>query len=166
LIYIHQNDNKDCHSFATETLNNQELIDYMRTSFLFWSCSKNLPEGLKVFKALKAKRCPFLGIILLKNARMTLVSRIEGPINAAELMIELTRVTAENEGELNVVRMEREQRAQNQLLRQQQDQAYMESLKADKEKARKKQEIEEAKRMAEELEKKKLEEEKARANVI
>lgn len=130
-----------------------------------WACSKNLPEGRKVYTALKARRCPFLGVIVLRHSRMNLVTRIEGPIQAAELLLQLATIVAENDVELVAARHDREQRSQNQLIREQQDQAYQESLKVDREKARKRQEIEEAKRKEQDLEKLKKDEEEARINV-
>ena len=166
VVYLHQNDNKDCHTFASETMTNQDLVDYLNNTVLFWSCSKNLPEGHKVYNALKAKRCPFIGVIVFKNSRMTLVSRIEGPIPAGELMLQLSNLFNEYEHDLVEARLERETRSQNQLIRQQQDQAYEESLKADREKQRKKQEEERLKREAEELELKRIEEEKQREKNI
>lgn len=149
----------------SETFKNPDLIEYLRNNFITWGCSKNLPEGRKVFNALKARRCPFLGVIVLRNSRMNLVTRIEGPISAAELLLQLANIVSENEPELVAARHDREQRNQTQLIRQQQDQAYEESLKLDREKARKKQEQAEAERRAEELEKQKQEEELTRINV-
>lgn len=35
---------------------------------------------LSVSRALKAARYPFLGVIVLRNSRMTVVQRIQGPI--------------------------------------------------------------------------------------
>lgn len=159
VVYLHQNDNKDCHSFASETMTNQDLVEYLNNTVLFWSCSKNLPEGHKVYTALKAKRCPFIGVIVCKNSRMTLVSRIEGPIPAGELMLQLSNLYNEHEHDLVSARHDREVRSQNQLIRQQQDEAYLESLQKDREKQRKKQEEERLKREAEELELKRKEEE-------
>lgn len=132
---------------------------------MFWSCSKNLPEGRKVFNGLKAKRCPFLGVIVLKNSRMTLVSKIEGPISTDELILQLHNVIAENEADLVATRVDRETLSANQLIRQQQDQAFLESLKVDQEKAKKKKEAEEAAKAALELEKRREEEEKEREAV-
>ena len=114
---------------------------------------------------MKAKRCPFLGVIVLKGSRMTLVSRIEGPIGSGELILQLENLIMEHEAELVTVRHEREQRAQDQLLRQQQDQAYLESLRMDQEKQQRKREQEEAKRKAEEDERLRQEEERNKANV-
>jgi FAS-associated factor 2 len=166
LIFIHQNDNKDSHLFASETLPNPELIEFINNTFIFWSCSKNLPEGQKVYNALKARRCPFLGVIVLKHARSTLVSKIEGPITAAELMLQLNNLIAENEHDLVVARLDRDERSQTQLLRQQQDEAYLESLKIDQEKSNQKQLLAEEMRIAQELEKQKIAEEKTRENNI
>jgi FAS-associated factor 2 len=165
MVYLHQNDNKDCNTFATETMTNPDLVEFLNNSVLFWSCSKNLPEGHKVFNALKAKRCPFIGVIVYKHSRMTLVSKIEGPITAAELMLQMSNLIAEHEHDLIVARNDREQRSQTQLLRQQQDEAYLESLKQDREKQRKKQQEEMAKKQEQELELKRQEEEIARENV-
>ena len=149
----------------SETMTNPDLIEYLRNSVIFWGCSKNLPEGLKVYNALKVKRCPFLGVIVHKNSRMTLISKIEGPVTAAELMLQLSGLIAEHEQDLVVARFEKEQRNQTQLLRQEQDQAYQESLKADREKARKKQEQEEAKRRLEQLEQQKINDQLAQEKV-
>ena len=66
VVYLHQTDNQDCVKFATETMTSPDLIEYLRTSVIFWACSKNLPEGQKVYNALKARRCPFLGLIVYR----------------------------------------------------------------------------------------------------
>lgn len=142
------------------------MTEYLRNNFLFWACSKNLPEGHKVFNAVKARRCPFIGAIVLRNSRMTLVSKIEGPISAAELMIQLSTIVAENEPELIAARLDREQLTQNQLIREQQDHDYLESLRLDREKAKKKQDIEEEKRKVQELERQMQEDEIAKQTVI
>ena len=94
------------------------------------------------------------------------MSKIEGPIAADELMLQLHNMIAENEADLVAVRVDRETLSANQLIRQQQDQAFLESLKVDQEKEKKKKEAEEAARAAKELEKRREEEEKAREAVI
>lgn len=145
-----------------ETLRNKDVINFINDTFIFWSCSKDLPEGYRVFNALKARRCPFLGVIVYKQSRMTLVARIEGPVKSDELVVQLSNIVAENNHDLSIARLTRDQRAQDQELRKQQDEAYLESLKADKEKERKKQEQLEAQKRAELEEKQKMENEKQR----
>lgn len=166
VVYLHQFDNQDCTKFATESMTNPDLIEYFRANVIFWACSKNLPEGLKVYNALKARRTPFLGLIVYKGARMTLVSKIEGPISAPELLVQLSQLISDNEADLVVARADKAERNMNQLIRQEQDQAYELSLKADREKAKLKKEQEEARLNAEKLEKQRLDEEVARENAI
>ena len=96
---------------------------------------------------------------------MTLVSKIEGPISAAELLVQLAQLMSDNEADLVVARADKEERSMTQLIRQEQDQAYEQSLQADREKARLKREQEEARLNAEKLERQRREEEVARENV-
>jgi len=146
-------------------MSSPDLIQFLQANAVFWACSKNLPEGQKVFNALKARRCPFLGVVVYKRARMTLVSKIEGPVSAAELLLQLNAIFSENEAELIVARQEKEERNETQLIRQMQDQAYEESLKVDREKARLRKEKEEAQLMEERIEKERLEKQIASENV-
>jgi len=97
---------------------------------------------------------------------MTLVARIEGPAKSEELITQLGNIVADNGYDLSIERLNREQRAQDQELRKQQDEAYLESLKADKEKERKKQEQLEAQKRAELEEKQKIENEKQKEIVL
>lgn len=167
LVYIHQNDHTDSTRFASETMSNTEVIDYLsRARIMVWACSKDLPEGRKVFGALKARGCPFLGVICQQHSRMSLVTRIEGPISAGELVRQLSACVSENEAELVAARADREVRNQTQLIRQQQDEAYEESLRIDREKARRKQELEEQARRERDAERLKQEEEEARIRAI
>ena len=53
---------------------------------------------------------------------------------ASELCTRLTRLLNDNEASLIAARTDREERSFNQSLRDEQDQAYLESLKADQEK--------------------------------
>ena len=67
---------------------------------------------------------------------MTVVQRIEGPVQPVDLIERLTRVMNDTESFLVAMRHEREQRSQANTLRQQQDVAYEESLRQDQEKVR------------------------------
>ena len=65
---------------------------------------------------------------------MTVVAKIEGNISSSQLMDRMTRCMADNEASLISERADREERSFNQTLREEQDRAYEESLKADQEK--------------------------------
>lgn len=97
---------------------------------------------------------------------MSLVLRIEGPITTGDLTRQLASCVTENEAELVTARLDREQLTQNQLIRQQQDAAYQESLRADREKAQRKREQEEAAKRERDAERQKQEEEEARIKVF
>ena len=62
--------------------------------------------------------------------------RIEGLIPRTEVIIRLRDAMMDNEGELVVERTERLRRQEDQQLREAQDQAFQESLAADREKER------------------------------
>jgi FAS-associated factor 2 len=103
---------------------------------LFWACSIDKPEGYRVSQALRENSYPFLALIVLRFNRMTVVSRIEGPIDAQGLIARLRALMDSYEETLLAARLEREERSFNQTLREQQDVAYQESLRADQEKER------------------------------
>lgn len=166
VVYLHQNENPDCITFANDTMTSPDLIQFLHSNVVFWACSIDLAEGQKVQTALRAKRCPFLGIIVYKHSRMTLVSKVEGPVSAAELMVQLAQLFSENEAELIVGRRDKEERNETQMIRRMQDVAYEESLKVDREKARLKKQGEEAKLKADRMEQARIEKEAQTENEI
>lgn len=93
------------------------------------------------------------------------IIRIEGDSDPESVLARLHQGVADNEAFLVAERQDRLERSMTQTLRQQQDLAYEESLRADQEKERKKKEEKEKKRL-EEVEKQRLEdEEKSRREV-
>uniref|UniRef100_A0A3B4U5F4 FAS-associated factor 2 n=1 Tax=Seriola dumerili TaxID=41447 RepID=A0A3B4U5F4_SERDU len=123
-------------------------------------------------QALRENTYPFLAMIMLKDRKMTVVGRLEGLIQPEDLINQLTFIMDANQTYLMSERLEREERNQTQVLRQQQDEAYLASLRADQEKDRKKREEQEQRRqeeekvrqsaLAEERRRRTLEEEKER----
>lgn len=84
--------------------------------------------------------------------KMMIMGRLEGDCSAAELLRRLRTIVTDNEVWLNQARAERLERSFTQSLRQQQDEAYELSLKADQEKERRRQEELAEVRKAEEAE--------------
>ncbi|XP_074656452.1 FAS-associated factor 2-like [Tubulanus polymorphus] len=140
LVYLHGDDHEDTAGFCRATLSNDDVVEFINTSMLFWACNTNSPEGYRVSQALRENTYPFLALIVLRQNKMTVIARIEGPVGPEEFVNKLTRVMNDNEASLLTARAEREERSFNQSLREQQDAAYLESLKADQEKERKKRE--------------------------
>uniref|UniRef100_A0A8C8C712 UBX domain-containing protein n=1 Tax=Oncorhynchus tshawytscha TaxID=74940 RepID=A0A8C8C712_ONCTS len=139
------------------TLCTEEVLTFLNTRMLFWACSTSRPEGYRVSQALRENTYPFLAMIMLKDRKMTVVGRLEGLIQSEDLLNQLTFIMEANQTYLMSERLEREERNQTQVLRAQQDEAYLESLRADQEKDRRKRE---------EQEKVQAEEEKVRQTVL
>ena len=90
--------------------------------------------------ALKATTYPFMALIALQSSlssstpAMAMIDRIEGPAHPEELITQV-KMAMDRHGEvLNRLRNERNQREMERKLRDDQDKAYRESLKADQEK--------------------------------
>ncbi|PIO29819.1 hypothetical protein AB205_0118100 [Aquarana catesbeiana] len=150
LVYLHGEDHQDSDEFCRNTLCTSEVSQFINSRMLFWACSTNKPEGFRVSQALRENTYPFLAMITLKDRRMTVVGRLEGLIQPQDLINQLTFIMDANQTYLVSERLEREERNQTQVLRQQQDEAYLASLRADQEKERKKREKQEQKRREEE----------------
>jgi FAS-associated factor 2 len=160
--------------FPREILCSDVFVNFLNTNMLLWACNTSSPEGYRVSQALREHAYPFLAVIVLRDNKMSVVARIEGHVTGSQELIErLEQVMAENESSLVTARAERAERSFNQSLRQQQDEAYLESLRADQEKEKKrreekeKQELEELKQrqVKEEEEQKFLQKEEKKSNL-
>uniref|UniRef100_A0A667GRX4 FAS-associated factor 2 n=1 Tax=Lynx canadensis TaxID=61383 RepID=A0A667GRX4_LYNCA len=104
--------------------------------FIFMEMITRTLMSSVVSQALRENTYPFLAMIMLKDRRMTVVGRLEGLIQPDDLINQLTFIMDANQTYLVSERLEREERNQTQVLRQQQDEAYLASLRADQEKER------------------------------
>lgn len=154
LIYLHDSEGTDTELFCRDTLSSANVTRYINQNFLFWGCSVKSDEGRRTLNAIKANYYPFLAVLVLKENRMTIVGRLEGYSDPGLLVQRLTSVV--NEFEINLVsaRADRFEASINRSLRNQQDEAFMESLRADQEKERRR----EQQRLAQEAERKRVEE--------
>ncbi|KAJ9584534.1 hypothetical protein L9F63_021144 [Diploptera punctata] len=132
LVYLHCEDHQDTANFCRFTLPDPEVISYINTNMLFWACSVTTSEGYRVSQALRENGYPFLAVIVLHDSRMTVVGRLEGPVEPRELIVRLRTIVSDNEVALIAARAERFQRKSvdprnfsTRRLRQQQDQAYL-----------------------------------------
>ncbi|GFY66299.1 FAS-associated factor 2 [Trichonephila inaurata madagascariensis] len=166
LVYLHGDDHQDTDEFCRTVLRGAEVVNFINSSFLFWACSVNSPEGYRVSQALRENTYPFLAVIVLRDNQMTVVARLEGPTDPDVLIRRLRLIMNDNEASLIAARLERQERSMTQTIRQQQDEAYKESLKADQEKERRKREEQEVKAQQEREERNKLLEEQKRKEDI
>lgn len=156
LVYLHKDEAQNIDQWCRNTLGNLEVVRYINVHTLFWACNVQSGEGYKVAEALKSGSYPFLAIIVLKDNRMTIVGRMEGTPSPSDLIPRLQTIIEHNEINLIQARQERAERSAAQSLRQQQDQAYEESLRADQEKDRRREEERKAREEQEAREKEQL----------
>lgn len=166
LVYLHGEDHQDTNEFCRTVLCDTDVVNFVNSTFLFWACSVNSPEGYRVSQALRENTYPFLAVIVLRDNRMTVVARLEGPTEPEVLIRRLRLIMTDNEASLIAARLERHERTVNQNIRRQQDEAYKESLKADQEKERKRREEQELKDRQEMEERNKILEEQKRKEDI
>lgn len=88
-------------------LSNARVVTYVNTNFFFWGCSVKSGEGGRVVQLYKSSHYPYLAVVVLKDNRMTIVSRMEGFCDANTLMDRLVSVVAEYEINLVQARADR-----------------------------------------------------------
>ncbi|KAF9167682.1 hypothetical protein DFQ26_003646 [Actinomortierella ambigua] len=167
-VYLHSVEHDATDKFCRETLANNELNAYLRSNnYLVWGGNVEETEPFQVSQTLQTVRYPFIGVIGLSQgssgssaAKMVLIDRIEGPSTAQQIIQRLTQLQASHAAVLTRLRAERREREMARELRQQQDDAYQQSLLADREKAQK------AREAAKAAERERLEQERQEAERV
>ncbi|XP_074615896.1 FAS-associated factor 2-like [Acropora palmata] len=166
LIYLHSSEHQDTEEFCRSTMTNEGFKEYVNGNMLFWAANVKSSEGYRVSRAVREATYPFLALICLRDNRMTVVGRMEGILTVDDYISRLARLIADNEALLVAARVDRQERTQAQQLREEQDEAYLESVRADQEKERKKREEEDKKRQEEEARRRKEEAKRNREHSI
>lgn len=105
-------------------------------------------------------------VVGLRWNKMIIMGRLEGDCSAEELLRRLKTIVTDNELWLSQARAERLERSFTQSLRQQQDEAYEVSLRADQEKERRRQEkLEEEQKVQAAIDAEKRAEEEKKQNI-
>lgn len=122
-----------------ETLTDVELLDFLHHhQVLTWGGNIRYTEAFQVSNTLQATTYPFLAIIALQQTagsyKMSVIDRIEGPVSASSIIRRFNSVIARIGHSLDDLRAERARQEYERRLRQEQEQAYRESLKADQRK--------------------------------
>lgn len=94
-------------SSLRSTLSDVSLMEYVNSNMVFWGCCVTSPEGYRVSQALRENSYPFLALVVLRDGRMAVVGRLEGPATPENLMQRLQVIVRENEAHLVVARAER-----------------------------------------------------------
>ncbi|KAK4511466.1 jun-like transcription factor [Mucor velutinosus] len=139
LVILCSEEHDDNNAFCRETLTDVELLDFLhQKQVICWAGNVRYTEAYQVSNTLQATTYPFLAIIALQQtngtSKMSVVDRMEGPLSASSIMRRFDSVIARIGHSLDHLRAERAQRETERRLRQEQDQAYRESLNADQRK--------------------------------
>eukprot|EP01104_Vermistella_antarctica_P001439 TRINITY_DN1148_c0_g1_i1.p2 TRINITY_DN1148_c0_g1~~TRINITY_DN1148_c0_g1_i1.p2 ORF type:complete len:496 (+),score=96.52 TRINITY_DN1148_c0_g1_i1:2245-3732(+) len=139
LLYIHSDLHQDTPAFCRNVLSNRAVIDYMDNNFLCWGGSISYKEGFKVSNMLGAPTFPFIAIIN-PIGRVQVVERIQGIQTSEQLLNKLVSAIDNQSTALVAAQADRQEVTTNRTIREEQDVAYEESLRADQERERRERE--------------------------
>ncbi|KAJ3412089.1 FAS-associated factor 2 [Chytridiales sp. JEL 0842] len=166
LVILNSSDHDDTPEFNRNTLTSTHLISFLQEkNFLIWAGDIRDLEAFLVSDTLEVTQYPFVCLISPENSKMVKVRNIEGLRSAEELVDILRRNTNRLDGNLASIRAEKQRQEQARIIREQQEQAYAASLRADQEKENRAREEKERleREKQEELRKKQAREEKIEA---
>ncbi|KAJ3268694.1 FAS-associated factor 2 [Terramyces sp. JEL0728] len=138
LAVLNSEEHDDNDLFCRDTLTSDLFSSFIRDKdVLVWGGSVLESEPFKVAELLGATKYPFMALIALHDSRMKVVHRFEG-ITEPEAFISITSNFMNQLDQFyNQARAEKRERELARSIREQQDMAYQQSLKADREKAEK-----------------------------
>eukprot|EP00697_Spironema_sp_BW2_P004830 gnl/Spiro4/16542_TR8907_c0_g1_i1.p1 gnl/Spiro4/16542_TR8907_c0_g1~~gnl/Spiro4/16542_TR8907_c0_g1_i1.p1 ORF type:complete len:447 (-),score=92.58 gnl/Spiro4/16542_TR8907_c0_g1_i1:117-1382(-) len=149
LVYLHSDLHQSTQEFCRSVLGAPQIIDFVNTNFLLWGCTSRTAELFMIAHSLEVSGYPFLGVLGEVNSRMVVIDRIEGLMPADDVLQKLVQAHEMYEAQLVALRHERLAQTEARNIIEEQDQAYLESLRADQARERA---AEEAKRIAEQEE--------------
>ncbi|KAJ9068530.1 UBX domain-containing protein 10 [Entomophthora muscae] len=144
VVYLHSDEHESSDEFCETTLASPELVSFfVENDLLFWGGNVNYTEGYQVSVALQCSGFPFLALVSLRprssetgGYKMSVIDRLEGLATPEEVKRKISSQISRINPLLGALRFERAEQEASRSLREQQDQAYQQSLMADQEKAR------------------------------
>ncbi|KAG1472325.1 hypothetical protein G6F56_001605 [Rhizopus delemar] len=144
VVILESEEHDDNDAFCRAVLTSPELIDFLRQNHaIVWGGNVRRTEAFQVSNILEATTYPFIAIIALQilssnplSPTLSVVDRIEGPTTSAAVIRRFQNAITRTEANMSRMRQEREireRRAQEQDLRREQERAYDESLRIDRE---------------------------------
>eukprot|EP01111_Echinosteliopsis_oligospora_P009469 TRINITY_DN277_c2_g1_i1.p1 TRINITY_DN277_c2_g1~~TRINITY_DN277_c2_g1_i1.p1 ORF type:complete len:401 (-),score=124.65 TRINITY_DN277_c2_g1_i1:217-1419(-) len=162
LVYIHHSTNETANTFCRDTLCTEDMREFLDQHFVAWASDVKYPQGYRVRQVLGGSTYPFIAVLYCNpkdSSNVGIVDKIEGLMPSDDLKARLLQSSGNFETTLSSARLSRERQATDRIIRQEQDQAYLESLAEDEAKERRARE--EADRVIAE-EKKRVEEEQTK----
>lgn len=152
-IYLHDKNSVLCDRFCREVLC-QEAVRTTIGNNLLWSASRDIQEGAQAAELLSANRFPCLCIIAHHGSQQTIQLKLDHYTDADECVAEIINGAQHADQTLEHNRERRNQSQSRDRLLEEQNAAYLDSLRADQEKAEQ--------RLREETERRRIEEEQQR----
>ncbi|XP_008811136.2 plant UBX domain-containing protein 10-like [Phoenix dactylifera] len=137
-LYLHAPDNPYTAPFCRDTLRSQLVVEFLDANFVSWGAVADRGEGSEMAVTLKAGSFPFCAVVAPTSGdSIAVLQQVVGPVSPEELVNILQKTIEEHGSAFRASRTEEEEnRRANRQLRVEQDAAYLESLKKDKEKDR------------------------------
>jgi len=147
VIYLHSGLHQDTDAFCRDTLCTELISDFLDENFVSWAGNINTSEAFRISNVLSTTTYPFFAVICNNSiGGLTILDRVQGQISGEDLMARLANVLELHGHILVAAKVENDEREVNRMIRQEQDEAFLQSLAADQEKERKIKEEEERKR--------------------
>jgi FAS-associated factor 2 len=167
IVVLHSEDHDDTHQFCVETLTNEQFVNYISDqNMLIWGGDVKQSEAYKVSIMLGVTRYPFMALIALHDNLMKVAHRFDGITSTANIIETINRLVVRLDRSYELARQERASRDADRRIREQQDAAYEESLRQDREKAEKNRLEQELQSQKENKEKELLEELERKRRVL
>lgn len=147
-VYLHDPGHPYTEPFCRRTLCSDVVVEFLDANFVSWGAVSGSGEGPGMVASLQPGSFPFCAIVApVSDESIAVLQQIEGPVSPSELVEILQRTIDEQRATFGpsgpvdqpaAARSaeEEERRRSAQRLRQEQDAAYMESLRKDQEKER------------------------------
>ncbi|XP_043721907.1 plant UBX domain-containing protein 10-like [Telopea speciosissima] len=143
-MYLHSPTHPFTPSFCGGTLGSELVVQFLDANFVSWGALASRGEGLQMATVLRVAGFPFCAIVAPASADNILVlQQIEGPVSPDELVEILQRVMEEQGSAFGGpgAKQLAEKRQADHRLREEQDAAYLASLRRDQEKDRSSREV-------------------------
>jgi len=156
IVVLNSAEHDDTPDFCRNVLSSDAFINYVReNNFVVWGGSVNDSEGYKVNNVFGATTYPFVGLVGYQRRRAIIAEKVEGLCPVEEVIDKINRKYQEMSVQLQAEMAEEREREQSRIIRQEQESAYEESLRKDRERERKEKLERERKQREEELAKQK-----------
>jgi FAS-associated factor 2 len=158
LVYLHSDYHQDTARFCRDVLSSNGVVDFLNENFIVWAADVSTIDGYHVSTILKAGSFPFLSLLCHYGVStpvnpalrvpqlgggICMCDRIDGFVSADDLVARLSQGMELFEPIIAAARADAQQRVADQRLRQEQDEAFQQSLATDREKERRRREEQE-----------------------